>query len=53
MRQLPNIAFGQGFKTSRIKAHSAPVYNVDVSTGMPIVKNKKHQIINNCRINKR
>jgi hypothetical protein len=36
------VAFGRGFiNSSKIKAHNAPVYNVDVSTGMPIVSKKK------------
>ena len=44
MMQLPNISFGKGFVSSKIKSHGAPVYNINLSTGMPIVSQKKHII---------
>lgn len=40
---IPKIGFGNGFmiKSSKTKISSAILYPVDISTGMPIISQKK------------
>lgn len=43
MMNLPMVAFGNGFISSRVQSRNAPVYMLDPKNGMPIVKEKKHE----------